>query len=158
MKDNMYCFASFLRTVCDDYDGINELIVLINKCDDSKIKDIVSYEFMKRFCDKKIIKNALNNLDASFKLFKHMNVLDMNMLITHSEIYDLATFILISDVYASDSLEYMSSINMIINECPELLKDELFFSKIHFVCDRIYLRIVDKGAMKVYKRFKKNIR
>lgn len=158
MKDNLYSFTTFLKTVTDNFDRVNELIVLINNCDDSKLKDMVFSEYRKRFGSNKVAYGAVSNLSVSTRLLKNMNVRDLNMLITHSKLYDLATFVLISDVYASDSLEYMASINMIINECPEMLNDELFFSRIHFVCDRIYPRIPDKRVMKVYKKFKKNIK
>ena len=117
MKDNLYSFTAFLKTVTNDFDRVN----------DSKLKDMVFSEYRKRFGSNKIAHEAVSHLSVSTRLLKNMNVRDLNMLITHSKLYDLATFVLISDVYASDSLEYMASINMIINECPEMLNDELFF-------------------------------
>lgn len=158
MKDNLYSFTTYLKTVTNDFDRINELIILINNCDDSKMKDMVFSEYRKRFGNNKVAYEASSHLGISTRLLKNMNVRDLNMLITHSKIYDDVTFFAISDVYASDSLEYMASINMIINECPEMLKDELFFARVCHVCDLMYPRISNKKVMKVYNKFKKNIK
>ena len=158
MKDNLYSFTAFLKTVTDDFDRVNELIVLINNCDDSKLNDMVFSEYRKRFGSNKVAYGAISNLSVSTRLLKNMNVRDLNMLITHSKIYDDVTFSTISDIYAVDALEYMASINMIINECPEMLNDELFFTRVCCVRDLMYPKISDKKVMKVYNKFKKNIK
>lgn len=158
MKDNLFTFISFLRNFSSDVNSLNDLIVVINNCTDSKMISWVHSEYRKRFGSNKVANEAIFNMDVSTKLLKNMNVRDFNMLITHSKAYDDETFSEVSEIYSTDALEYMASINMIVRECPAALSDDLFFKRVHIIRDMIYPKISDKKVIKVYNKFRKNIK
>lgn len=157
MKNNMYLFINSLKKLYKYTDEINNLIILVNKCDDSKIGYAIFDEFRRRFNDNRVALKAMGTLDYSVRLYKNMNVRDLNILITH-KFYDDKNFLLSTDIYATESLEYMSSVNMIIYECPNILEDQLLYARVHFVRDRICPNIFEKVDKKTYKKFQKSIK
>ena len=158
MKDNLFTFISFLKIDSDNIDTLNDLIVVINNCNDSKMLAMVHSEYRKRFASNKVANEAILNMDVSTRLLKNMNIRDFNILITHSKVYDDETFSDVSEIYSTDALEYMASINMIVRECPAALSDDLFFKRVHIIRDMMYPKISDKKVIKVYNKFRKNIK
>ena len=99
---------------------------------------------------------APNNKERYFDRLKSMLVNDMNVLITHSSRCDSRTFntIKINEIVDDNPLNYIGSINMIVDELPEILNNQLFVDRFHMVCGRLDEKEKTNNTQKIYEMFK----
>ena len=99
---------------------------------------------------------APNNKEQYFTFLKSMLVNDMNVLITHSSRCDSRTFntIKINEIVDGNTLNYIGSINMIVDELPEILNNQLFVDRFHMVCGRLDEKEKTNNTQKIYAMFK----
>lgn len=94
--------------------------------------------------------------DESFELLKLKIVNDLKILVTHSEKCDAVTFNNSISSFVSDPdscYEYICSIGMIIQEYPEILKNDTFVSKMEVICSNIKSRESSDSVQKIYTKF-----
>lgn len=135
----------------------NKLLQMVNMSDDSKINEFIQMQWEMRFLDKKRAKRARNNRQFVLATIKNLAINDINILITHSSMYDDEMFEICSDIYVKDKLCYMASINALVLEHPDIMNRDLFNKRVNLVSSKINNNILDRSTKKTYTKFKKNI-
>ena len=125
---------------------------------DDKTDEFILKQYKIRFmydnAPKQIV--APNNKEQYFTFLKSILVNDMKVLITHSSRCDSRTFntIKINEIVDDNPLNYIGSINMIVDELPEILNNQLFVDRFHMVCGRLDEKKKTNNTQKIYEMFK----
>lgn len=98
-----------------------------------------------------------NKRQQNFDFLKSVVVNDMKVLMTHSSRCDSRTFntIKINEFVNDSTLKYIGSINMIIDEFPEILGNQLFVDRVRMVLNRLDEKAKTSNMQLFYTKFKR---
>ena len=164
-KNNLCFLIKFLRNGSNDKEKFDKLE---NSLRDDGLDCTVGFiltQFERRLGESSPsdIYDKLNDEDKKQKYFNYLKSLiinDVDVLISHSDIYDNETFrsIKVPEILR-DMNSYIRSVNMIISEKPEILGDPRFVNRVKTVCsvydsmEKSHNEIVEK----TYTMFKSNL-
>lgn len=156
-RNNLNFLVNFLKSNCIGYD-FSSIDASIKGNDFSLIDGFILTQYEKRFMYDNAPSELVNNDNKKkyFELLKSMLVNDMNVLMTHSSKCDNRTFstIKVNDFINDNTLKYIGSINMIIDEYPQVLSSEIFVNRVHMVCDGLDCKDKTDNVQKIYTMFK----
>ena len=137
----------------------NKLISMVNSSSGNKIEEMLRSELDTRLMDKKLTKKSMKNINTTIAAVKAFIINDLNILITHSSIYDDDTFMLCHGEYVKSNLDYMACINAIAQECPSMFSEDLFRNRVSIVLKEIKksIRFGNKVEKKIYVNINKNL-
>ncbi len=146
MKKNVLAFVQYLRfdyaTRHPDekeeiYNTANEIITILNNCSGKAIPQFVLSQTRHRHYGLSTTLGTIFVARDMFKCIKFANVVDFNILVTHSIIVDDEQFEEESDIFSDVDIDYTTNLRAILFECPELLDDELFIRRTKKVLDKL---------------------
>ena len=164
MKENAFHVLWFFEKIYENIDKnelleqTNELKIMINSSDDSRIKEMISEELTTRLMDKKEIFCTYIEQNNIINYVKSMICNDLHVLITH--LYTNENFDSIVTNYLEDTKSYISSLNSILSEYPEIKQNPLFTKRTQTILEKISDKTKIKLSLRekhMYKNFVKKI-
>ena len=135
---------------------VNNLLIKINNCDDSKMDEFIEKQLLKRHNNETLVKKMVSNLPSSIELVKSFIAFDFEVLVTHSYIKTDEEFDILASKYAKTNISYMGSINAIVSEYPDIKKNQLFMKRLLIVDSKIEKEDIKPEIKKMYKSFRNN--
>ena len=152
-RDNLHLLVRFLRNGSFINDKSFDLLENKIEQDFDLTNSFIVNEYEKRYMSNISNDVIYNKKDEYFNKLRSLFVNDLDVLITHSRKCDNSTFDIKSDKYIKYYVEYIGSINKIIDENPSLLNDELFVSRVKFVFSKLDAT-VEPAIQKTYTKVK----
>ena len=160
-KNNLACLINHLYSVpnVSNRQGFyNRFKGLLNRCDTSRVRGLILSEYELRYMFQNVPSSivAPENIDKYFSMLKCLFVNDLDIFISH--LYsDSNSFNKCIDSYIHNSLNYIGSINKIISDCPDIVKNVTFSSRVHHVCNIMENGVNDSYVKKIYNSFRSKL-
>lgn len=137
----------------------NKLVSMVNSSNDSEMEMYLASQLYTRLMNEKLNRKAMRDRNAVMASVQSFIINDLNLLITHSSVYDDETFMSIYTEYSTQCLDYMASISAILAEQPNYMDEELFKKRVNLVLSGIDKNISfeTKEEKKIYKTLIKKI-
>ena len=150
MKENVIKMANFYQdTYCKYYPEEREEIFRISneikgisnssRLESSHIMQFITIELYRRGYSffERVKYTSKENIDATFDYLKKLQVQDFLVLLTHILDENSTYFNQVKPRFTSVEEGYTRSVEELINECPLLLKNKMFFERLNIVLDEL---------------------
>ena len=146
----------------------NEVISQINTCDDSQMILFVAGQMRLRYYLSKGVIGSVMNPELALPYLKINNKDDFHMIVMHSDLCSDEEFEEYAKVFSKVDFDYIANMSAIITECPTLLKDPVFYSRLKEVTEKLHQNLEQtttessdsipiKDIKKMYKKYLKAI-